>query len=128
MQLRKQAEGLVRKPPVPNSPTLTVFFGGDDGSPDLGLVRVQVPAGAGMPPHRHNGSDVILAPVTGWVRISKDEESIDVYTGDCALIRKDEEVSMTNPGEQTADVIVAAGPAHFVANIRQWPAAGTDAP
>ncbi len=121
MHLRKQAEGLVRRPPVPNSPTLTVFFGGDDDGSDIGLVRVEVPAGAGMPPHRHNGSDVVLAPVAGWVRIAQGEESIDVHAGDCAWIGKDEEVSLTNPGEQTAHVLVAAGPAHFVASIRQWP-------
>ncbi len=121
MQLRKEAEGLVRKPPAPNGPVVTVFFGGEEGGPDVGLVRVHVPAGAGMPAHRHNGSDVILAPVVGWVRISKGEESIEVHAGDSALIRKDEEVSLTNPGSEPAHVIVAAGPAEFVAGIREWP-------
>lgn len=121
MQLRKEAEALVRKPPAPNSPVVTVFFGGEEGGPDVGLVRVQVPAGAGMSAHRHNGSDVILAPVVGWVRISKGEEAIDVHVGDSALVLKDEAVSLTNPGSETAHVIVAAGPADFVAGIREWP-------
>ncbi|MDN5723604.1 MAG: cupin domain-containing protein [Corynebacterium sp.] len=121
MQLCKQAEGLVRTPPVPNAPIITVFFGGEQDGPDVGLVRVQVPPGAGMPAHRHNGSDVILAPVVGWVRISKGDESLEVHPGDAALVGKDEQVSLTNPGTETAHVIVAAGPADFVAGIRQWP-------
>lgn len=121
MQLRKETEALVRKPPVPNSPVATVFFGGEEDGPDIGMVRVQVPVGARMPAHRHNGSDVILAPLVGWVQVSKGEETIEVHPGDAALIRKDEEVSLTNPGSETAHLIVAAGPASFVASIRKWP-------
>lgn len=123
MQLRREADGLVRKPPVPNSPTVTVVFGGEDGGPDVGLVRVLVPAGAGMPAHRHNGSDVILTPIAGFVRITKGQESMDVHVGDSALVDKDEEVSLMNPGEEDAHVIVAAGPADFVTGIRAWPTA-----
>lgn len=100
-----------------------MYFGGEENGPDVGLVRVQVPAGGAMPAHRHKGSDVILAPITGRVRISKGEESIEVNAGDCALVRKDEEVSLINPGNETAQVIVAAGPADFVAGIREWPEA-----
>lgn len=121
MQLRKGAESLVRKPPIPDSPVITVFFGGEQNGPDVGLVRVQIPVGAGMPAHRHDGSDVILAPVAGWVRISKEEETIEVRPGDAALVGKNEKVSLTNPGTETAHVIVAAGPADFIAGIRQWP-------
>lgn len=121
MRLRKAADGLVRKPPMPNGPTVTVCFGDDVESPDVGLVRVEVPVGAGMPAHRHSGSDVILAPVTGWVLIQGGDESIEVHVGDSALIHKDEEVSLTNPGTETAHVLVAAGPAEFVSSIRAWP-------
>ena len=121
MELCTQSAGLVRKPPVPNGPTITVVFGGDENGPDVGLVRVHVPAGASMPAHSHSGSDVILTPVTGDVRISNTEESIDVHTGDSLLVRKDEKVSLTNPGHSEAQVIVAAGPPNFVAGIREWP-------
>lgn len=65
-----------------------------------------------MTAHRHNGSDVILTPT---------EESIEVHAGDSAPVHKNEEVSLTNPGSQTVEIIVAAGPAHFVAGIRRWP-------
>lgn len=111
----------MRRPPVPNGPTVTVFFGGEAGGPDVGVVRLEVPPGAGVPAHRHNGSDVILVPIEGYVRISNAEGSIDVRPGDCALVRKDEEVSLVNPGDGTARVIVAAGPANFVAGVRGWP-------
>lgn len=126
MKLVKQGDGLVRRPPVPNAPTVTVIVGGEEGGPDVGLVRVHVPAGAGMPAHRHNGSDVILTPTAGTVRITKGEDFIDVNVGDSALVGKNEEVSLTNPGSQDTEIIVAAGPAHFIAGIRSWPAPGED--
>lgn len=107
---------------MPNSPTVTVVFGGEDGSPDVGLVRVHVPPGARMPPHKHNGSDVILTPVAGSVRINNGVQSFDVQVGDSALIGRDEEVALSNPGSEPADLIVAAGPANFVTAVRAWPA------
>lgn len=122
MQLRTASEALVRTAPSPNGPTLAVFFGGGEGdSPDLGVLRVTVPPGAGMPPHRHNGSDVILVPTAGRVVISKGEEEIEVTLGDAALIGREEEVALTNPDATEAQVIVAAGPADFVSGIRDWP-------
>lgn len=120
MKLCTKAEGLVRRPPQPNSPTVTVYFAGQE-SRDLGLVRVAIPPGAGMPPHRHGGSDVILAPTTGSVRITHGDEEIEVHVGDAALITREETVSLTNSGDQEAELIVAAGPANFVAGILSWP-------
>src|SRR5699024_7863894 len=122
MKLRTAADAAVRQPPLPDSPVISVFFGGADDPGDLGLLKVAVPAGAGMPPHRHHGSDVILIPVAGFVRIVKGEEAIDVYPGDAAFIDKDEAVSLTNPGNQDAQVFVAAGPASFVRTVLAWAA------
>lgn len=123
MKLRTAADAAVRRPPLPDSPVISVFFGGAEESGDLGLIKVAVPAGAGMPPHRHHGSDVILVPVAGYVRITKGSESIDVYPGDAAFIDKDEAVSLTNPGRQEAQLFVAAGPASFVRTVLAWAAA-----
>ncbi|PKV99918.1 mannose-6-phosphate isomerase-like protein (cupin superfamily) [Amycolatopsis echigonensis] len=106
---------------MPNAPTVTVFFGGEEGGPDVGLVRVRIPVGTSLPHHTHGGSDVILAPIAGLIRISTDDESIDAHPGDSVLVRKDDEVSLANPGEVEAQVIVAAGPPNFVGGIRQWP-------
>lgn len=121
MQLRRESDGLVRTPPMPNSPTVTVLFGGEEGGPDVGLAKVLVPAGAGMPPHQHDGSDVILTALSGCVRIDKGQASLEVHTGDSALIGKDETVSLTNPESEPAQLLVAAGPADFVGGIRSWP-------
>ncbi len=124
MELVRAGEGTRRRPPAPNAPTVEVLFGGDDRSPDVGVVRVSVPAGAAMPEHDHGGSDVVLIPVTGSVEISDTAKTISVGVGDAALVRKDERVSLRNPASSDVEVIVAAGPPKFVASIRAWPAAG----
>lgn len=120
MDLIKANEGTARQP-APGAPTATAVFGGVEGGPDVGLVRVHVPAGTGMPAHQHGGSDVILTTMTGMVRISAGDESVEVHPGDSVLITKDEAVSLTNPGASAAEVLVAAGPAHFIEAIRAWP-------
>lgn len=125
MELRTPADRLVRQAPAPNGPTVTVYFGGAGDSSDLGLVTVTVPAGAGMPPHKHGGSDVILVPTAGRVQISKGDQVIEVAVGDVALVEKHEAVSLTNPGTEEAQLIVAAGPADFVAGVRAWPEPAT---
>lgn len=128
MRLRTAAETPTRRAPVPNGPTVAPFFGGgEDVSQDVGLVRVTVPAGGGMPPHQHAGSDVILTAIVGSVVVSREGgQEITVRTGDAALIGRDETVALSNPGPEEAHLIVAAGPADFVAGIRTWPAADGD--
>ncbi len=121
MELRRKGEGATRKPPAPNTPTVTVLFGGEEGGPDVGVVRVAIPAGAGMPEHDHGGSDVVLLPQVGGVEISDGSGTITVGVGDAALIRKDERVSLRNPGGEVAEVLVAAGPPAFLTSIRAWP-------
>ncbi|NLG21389.1 MAG: cupin domain-containing protein [Actinomycetales bacterium] len=125
MQLCTAGDALLRQPPSPNSPTVAVFFGGTEmDSHDVGVVRVSVPPGGGMPPHRHSGSDVILVPTAGSVTITKEGgQRIEVSVGDAALIGRNEAVALDNPGADVAVIIVAAGPADFVAGIRNWPEA-----
>lgn len=91
----------------PDRPSVTVLFGEEDGV-DIGMVRVDVPAGSGMPEHRHNGSDVILTPISGAVRVIKDDVVIDVRTGDALLILKDETVELINPHREPAELTVIA--------------------
>ena len=125
MQLRTAAEAPVHRAPGAHSPTVSVYFGGDQDSEDIGLVRVSVPAGAGMTPHQHYGSDVILVPTAGQVIITREGgQEIEVTVGDAALIGRDESVALTNPGPQEAQLVVAAGPTDFVTGIRSWPTPG----
>lgn len=121
MELVRHGEGLFRSPPAPDTPTVEVLFGGDGSSADLGVVRVTVPTGAGMPEHRHGGSDVVVMPVVGSVEITRGEERVLVDTGDAILIDKDEAVALRNAGDAPAQMIVAAGPAAFVDQVRAWP-------
>lgn len=123
MELRTADNSSHRRLPGENTPTITVIFGGEEDGPEVGLVRVRVPVGGGMPAHRHGGSDVIVTPIAGRVTISDGMTSVDVEVGASTLIRKDEVVSLTNPGGEPAELIVSAGPADFVAGIRQWPEA-----
>lgn len=122
MEVRSRGHGS-RHQPAPGAPLVEVLFGGEPDGPDLGVVYVEVPVGAIMPEHTHAGSDVVLLPVDGAVEIAKGAESVTVAVGDAICIRKDEAVSLRNPGDRTAQLIVAAAPPAFVAGIRSWPAA-----
>jgi len=126
MELIRAGEGAQRRPPTPNAPTIEVLFGGGDESPDVGVLRLSVPAGAAIPEHDHGGSDVVLLPVAGSVEISDAAGTITVGVGDAALVRKQERVSLRNPASSDAEVIVAAGPPTFVASIRAWPEPSAD--
>lgn len=121
MQLTKRGQGTLHSPPAPNAPVVEALFGGIEGGPDLGVAKVKVPAASGMPPHRHGGSDVVIIPLDGPVEITDGTETHRLEIGDAILITKDEEVGLANPGDTPVEVLVTAGPANFVTNIRSWP-------
>ena len=121
MKLMTSQDASVHSTHESGAPSVAVFFGGKPDSTDVGLVRVTLPAGSGMASHRHTGSDVILTPVVGAVRVTKNDEVVDLVAGDALLIFKYESVSLSNPHEETAELLVAAGPARFVSTIREWP-------
>lgn len=125
MERRQRGEGLVRLPAGPDGPVAEVVIGGEADGPDVGIIRLEVPAGAGAPAHTHGGSDIVLLPVEGSVRITSGDESVTIGVGDALLIEKHEEVSLVNPGDRSAHVIVAAGPANFVAHVRRAPSPDT---
>lgn len=125
MEFRKEADSFVRGNGQPDSPVINVYFGGEEDSTDVGVLRVRIPVGTGgMTEHSHAGSDVVITPMVGFVRIGKGDESYDVHVGDSVLIYKDEKVTLGNPGTEDAVVLVSAGPANFAAQVRSWPAPG----
>lgn len=124
MQLMTNHNAPVHSAHFPDSPEVTILFGEAD-SVDIGMATVRIPAGAGMPPHRHNGSDVILTPLSGAVQVTKGDQVIDVRPGDALLILKDESVALANPHDDPAELIVAAGPASFLSAIGKWPQVNT---
>jgi quercetin dioxygenase-like cupin family protein len=121
MELMTSQDASVHSTHEPGTPSVAVFFGGKNDSTDVGLVRVNLPAGTGMKSHRHTGSDVILTAVVGAVRVTKNDEVVDLVPGDALLIFKYESVSLSNPHDEPAELLVAAGPARFVSTIREWP-------
>lgn len=115
MKLVTRADTDTRSPQRENAPTISVYFGAEGDSDAIGLIRIQVPPhGGGMPPHRHNGSDIVIAPIIGSVVIATAAETLEVKVGDAIQILRDESVSLSNPGSEPAEVLVAAGPADFI--------------
>lgn len=123
MKRTTAAEAAQHGSPAPNGPTVSVYFGHLEESQGIGLVRLSVEPGCGMAEHRHNGSDIILAPLTGHVVIREGEAPMELHPGDAGFVGKDEAVSLSNPGDRVAEVLVAAGPASFIANILRFPEA-----
>lgn len=121
MKLAQHGMGQRRKPPAPDAPTVEILFGADEGA-NLGVIRVEVPAGAGMPEHGHGGSDVIVMPTTGSIVMSQGDNEVAVNPGDAVLVPKDETVALRNPGNEVVHVLVAASPTNFLENVANWPA------
>ena len=115
MKLVTAQEVSKRRPNKENGPTISVYFGGEGDSADIGVIKITVPpSGGGMAPHKHNGSDIVISPLSGSVVIAKEDESLEVKVGDSILILRDELVSLSNNNAEEAVVLVSAGPADFI--------------
>ena len=66
-----------------------------------------------------------VMPQVGSVEISSGADTIVVAAGDAALVRREEHVSLRNPNQTDAEVIVAAAPPAFLAKMRAWPEPAT---
>ena len=65
--------------------TVTSFAAPDRGSEEMALFRIDLPAGSGLPPHRHDHFDVFtVAEGTGEVHLG--EEAHEVVAGDSVVI------------------------------------------
>ena len=105
--------------PGEKTPTISVVFGNKEESSDIGVVRVSIPAGSEMPPHKHGGSDIILSPLDGDLEIYDESESHVLSPGDSILVTKEERVGVRNHSDATVNAIVAAGPANFTVGLHQ---------
>lgn len=121
MKHAQYRKGPLHRPPAPDAPTVEILFGAEDGA-ELGVIRVEVPPGSGMPEHGHGGSDVIVMPTTGSIIMSQGDTSTVVEPGDAMLVPKDETVALRNPNDVSVQVLVAAAPTTFIANVATWPA------
>lgn len=125
MKFIKAEDTQQRHPNADTAPYISVYFGGEGDSPDVGFLHIRVPGnGGGMPAHKHNGSDIVITAIKGSVVITREEESHEVTPGTAIQILRDEAVSLSNPNEEDAEIFVAAGPADFVREgVLKMPAA-----
>lgn len=115
MKFVKAEDVQQRHPDSDTAPYISVYFGDEGDSPDVGFLHIKVPGkGGGMSAHKHNGSDIVITAIKGSVVITKGEESHEVIPGTAIQILRDEAVNLSNPNVEDAEIFVAAGPADFV--------------
>lgn len=124
MELRKLNDTPHGRPLAADVPTVQILFGGEPDGLSLAMITVDLPAGTAMPEHRHSGSDIIVMPIVGTVNIAHGNEVLVVDTGDAVLVTEQEAVSVSNPSDHLARLVIAAGPADFVVGISGWSDAG----
>ena len=124
MRLVRMGEGEAHAAPVEGGPVAELLVGGEEGG-RLGVARVVVPPGGGMPEHEHGESEALVLPQEGRVVIRGEdgrEQTLD--PGTMALIGVGERVSLTNPsGSEEAVLLAFFAPSAFVRTLASWPAA-----
>jgi quercetin dioxygenase-like cupin family protein len=99
-----------------------VVIGADRGL-GLGVVDVTVPAGAAMAEHAHGGSETLLIPQEGRLRLIESESGAvtELEPGCLATIPIGLHVSLENPETSDARMLVVLAPADFAGAVAGWP-------
>lgn len=89
----------------------------------MGVAHVILPAGGGMPEHDHSSSATLLIPIEGSVTLvdAEGEGSFDLDPGSVATIPIGHRVSLVNPGERDAKLMVVFDPPDFTKQLDSWP-------
>ena len=107
---------------IPGGPTVASLT--PVGSSDqVAVVRVEIPAGGGMPEHDHGVSEIVLIPLSGTAELRNDGKAQTLSAGMAAYIACGERVSLANPGSEPAFLMVVASPPEFARRLAAWPAA-----
>jgi len=103
-------------------PTAEVLIGLKDHWP-MGVAHVVLPPGGGMPEHDHSSSAALLIPIEGRVTLvdAEGEGSFDLEAGSVATIPVGHRVSIANPGETDAKLMVVFDPPDFTKQLDSWP-------
>lgn len=111
-----------RRQAAPGAPLAEVVIGADEGL-GAGVVEVVVPAGAMMPDHAHGGSETLLVPQTGHLRLTEAASGrvTELVPGTLATIPIGQKVSLENPGSDEARMLVILTPPDFAAAVATWP-------
>ncbi len=107
---------------VPGGPSAEVLIGTGDDWP-MGVARVVIPPGGGMPEHDHSSSAALLVPLDAPVTLVDAEgtDRFDVAVGSVATIPIGQRVEVLNEGSVEASVMVVFDPPDFTRQLDSWP-------
>jgi len=111
-----------RRAPLPGGPTMEVLLA-TERSGNLALVQVWIPPGGGLPEHDHASSEIVLVHLSGSIELRQGDEVHQLAPGAVAHIPTGERVSLSNPGAETATMMLIASPPEFADRLADWPAA-----
>jgi quercetin dioxygenase-like cupin family protein len=123
MHIAEIATSPRRRAPVPGGPTAALLTTAET-SDQVAVLHVELPAGATMPEHDHGASQIVLIPLAGSVELHHNGQSRTLTAGTAAAhIAIGERVSLANPGDQPASLMVVASPPEFAGRLASWPPA-----
>lgn len=108
----------VHKAPMPSGPQVEVLIG--DGA-QLAVAHAQIPLGGGMPEHAHGDSETIAVVRQGRVEMTSGGHTVTLEPGAIALLAVGERVSLHNPGDAPASLLVYFAPPDFIRTFAGWP-------
>ncbi|MET9272964.1 cupin domain-containing protein [Kribbella sp. NPDC003557] len=111
-----------RRAPLRGGPTMEVLVDGDR-SDNVAMVQVWIPPGGGLPEHDHGPSEIVLVHLSGSIELRQGTMRHRLAPGAVAHIPMGERVSLSNPGKETATMMIVASPPEFVTRLARWPAA-----
>lgn len=91
---------------------IDVLTGAD--SAQLAAIRVTVAAGARVGEHDHGTSDALLLPLAGRLTLRNRDDELQLAPGMIGSVAAGERVSVENPGEAPASMVVCFAPPTFV--------------
>jgi quercetin dioxygenase-like cupin family protein len=110
-----------RRSPMPGGPTVALLTSSET-SDQVAILHVELPAGATMAEHDHGASQIVLIPLTGSVEVHHDGQARTLTAGSAAAhIGLGERVSLANPGDKPASLLVVASPPEFAGRLASWP-------
>ncbi|WP_016905279.1 cupin domain-containing protein [Streptomyces xiaopingdaonensis] len=106
--------------PVPDGPTAAVLAAAET-SDRVAVVHMELPPGGAMPEHDHGLSEIVLIPVAGAVELRHNGQVRTLEAGTVAThVAVGERVSLSNPGDAPASLMVVASPPQFADRLAGW--------
>jgi hypothetical protein len=96
-----------RRPPIPGGPTIEVPVAVET-STSSPSSRCGPRLAGGLPEHDHRPSEVVLAHLSGSIKLQQGEQLHRLAPGGVAHIAAGKRVSLTNPGTEPAVMMIVA--------------------